>query len=499
VCNADYCDDFPPVGALQSGQIAIYTSSKSGKRFERTNATFQPFKDSHIRIWVEGKDGLGTFNLPIELDPTQAYQRILGFGGAFTDSAGINLNRLSTPARKNLIESYFGDAGIGYTTGRVPMASCDMGTRAYSYCDTEGDLELNTFSLTEEDLTLKIPYIKWAQNLTEDNLRLFATPWSAPGWMKDTGKMVGGGELKGDFNGQYYQTWAKYYSKFFEKYADNGVNFWGLTVQNEPSTGAELNYGWQAMYLSAAMQRDFVKDLLGPELKNSPLTRELKIMINDDQRFMLPESADEIFADQQAASFIDGIGVHWYEDFLFSADILNTTHNRHPDKFILPSEASSGWFLFHGPEMGDWSRGEAYGQDIMTDLQTWAVGWTDWNLCLNEQGGPTFVGNYLDASIIVNSTTDEFYKQPQFYFLGHFSKLIVPYSQRIGLNIQGNSKNLLLDATAYQTPSDQYVVVLQNRHQTKTYKLVLINPSNNNQAADISIENNSIVTLTWQK
>lgn len=309
--------------------------------------------------------------------------------------------------------------------------------------------------------------------------------------------MVGGGSLKGDVDGEYYRTWANYFLRFFEEYHKQGISFWGVTMQNEPSSGASLDYGWQTMYFTPAMQRDFLKNLLGPTLKGSPLTRNLKIMVNDDQRYMLPDTADEILDDKTAASFVDGIAVHWYEDFLFSAQILSTTHEHHPTKFILPSEASNGWLLLHGPDLGDWSRAEDYAKDIMEDLQNWAAGWTDWNLCLDLQGGPTFVGNYLDASIIVNNTADEFYKQPQYYALGHFSKLITPGSQRVDLQISGYSKDLLLDGVAFRTAYAQFVVVLSNRNPATDYQLSLVNPSNSRQSVDIDVKRNSIVSIIW--
>ncbi|KAI1700264.1 glycosyl hydrolase family 30 TIM-barrel domain-containing protein [Ditylenchus destructor] len=368
VCNSTYCDTIPPLGQLGANQTAIYVSSKSGKRFEKTVVSF----GSH--------SAPSLFNLKdveVVVDPSESFQTILGFGGAFTDSVGINLNRLSSAARQNLLQSYFGQSGLGYTVGRVPMASCDFSTHAYSYCDTSGDFNLTTFNLTVEDFVLKVPYIKQARNLA-GVLDLFASPWSAPGWMKSSGEMVGGGTLKGDFNGEYYRTWANYFVRFFEEYHKEGIDFWGVTLQNEPSAGAIPNYSWQAMYFSAAMQRDFAAYLLGPTLKNSTVTSGLKLMVVDDQRYTLPLQPDIIFASDVASNYIDGVAVHWYWDYLFPASLLGATHDHHPDKFILATEACNGYLAPNtGPIMGDWGRGELYGKDIIEDLQNWAIGWVD--------------------------------------------------------------------------------------------------------------------------
>ena len=154
--------------------------------------------------------------ITLKVDASQQYQEIFGFGGAFTDAAGINLNRLSETTRNTLLTQYFSkENGIGYTIGRVPMASCDFSTHEYSYDDVEGDMALDHFSLANEDFIYKIPYILQASELMTpgEELKLFSTPWSAPGWMKTSGEMKGAGQLKGDVNGDYYVTWANYFVK----------------------------------------------------------------------------------------------------------------------------------------------------------------------------------------------------------------------------------------------------------------------------------------------
>ncbi|KIH62099.1 O-Glycosyl hydrolase family 30 [Ancylostoma duodenale] len=321
-----------PVTTIPSGKVLVYVSSLAGKRFQK----------STIPISEDSK----TAAVEISVDARQEFQSIIGFGGAFTDSVGINLNSLSNTTRQRLLEAYFGRNGIGYNLGRVPIASTDFSTREYSYADVEGDMKMAEFSLKDEDFDYKIPYILTAMNLTGGNIRLFASPWSAPGWMKTNGRMKGGGTLKGKVNGPYYQSYATYLVRFVDEEA--------------------------------------------------------------------------IFNDPEATKYVDGIGVHWYLNFLMPASVLTTTHNRHPDKFLLATEACAGSTLIHGPVMGDWYRAEEYAEDIITDLNNFVAGWTDWNLCLDEQGGPNWVSNFVDSPIIVNGAADEFYKQPMFYAMGHF-------------------------------------------------------------------------------
>ncbi|KAK5974806.1 Glucosylceramidase, partial [Trichostrongylus colubriformis] len=138
-----------------------------------------------------------------------------------------------------------------------------------------------------------------------------------------------------------------------------------MTLQNEPSSGALPFYKWQTMFFSAPMQRDFVKVTLGPMLKRNNVTKELKVMTLDDNRFALPSWADIIFNDSEAAKYVDGVAIHWYLDGLIPASVLTTTHNRHPDKFILATEACAGVFFGHGPILGDWYRAEEYAVNII--------------------------------------------------------------------------------------------------------------------------------------
>ncbi|KAI6217975.1 Glucosylceramidase [Aphelenchoides fujianensis] len=474
-------------------KVAVYSSSKNGKRFNRTDVYFK-----------------STRSKPVDHEITINLNK--NFGAAFTDSAGINLLSLSEDLRETLIAQYWGPNGIELTTGRVPIASTDFSTHAYSYLDTENDFNLTTFALAPEDFQLKIPFIKMAQRLRGGALTLFATPWSAPGWMKETGKMVSGGKLKGEFGGQYYETWTRYYLRFFEEYAKNGVEFWGLAVQNEPSLGQVQSAAFISfhnvqnrrellLYYSPADEREFIKQHLGPAIRNHPLTKNLKLMCNDDQRFELPTRPDTANPERLDCRllYVDGVSV-WvvtlssYEDFIFSSKSLNEVHDHHPTKFILATEACNGYsFLDHGPNLGSWEGGEAYGTSIIDDLNHWVAGWTDWNLCLDMTGGPTFVNNSVDSSIIVNAQKNEFYKQPTFYVLGHFSKFIRPSSVRVDMQISNLAEGDLTDGVAFKTPDNQLVVVLQNASGERAFNTT-DRPLN---SITVTLEPNSIYTFVW--
>ncbi|KAH7714361.1 O-glycosyl hydrolase family 30 protein [Aphelenchoides avenae] len=331
-------------------------------------------------------------------------------------------------------------------------------------------------------------------------MRLFASPWSAPAWMKTNGHMKGGGQLKGEFNGPYYKTYSKYFVRFFEEYFKEGVPFWGLTIENEPGAGLIADYEWQAMYLSNAMQKGFAEGLLGPAIRANPITQGLKIMAHDDQRDGIAVAAHEIYNKTTGpADYIDGLGVHWYSQSPF--DTLTEAHNANPDKFILATEACTAYEKWeHAPILGHWERCEAYGHDIIQSILHWVTGWMDWNIALDEKGGPNWVGNNVDSPIIVNNTRDEFYKQPMFYYLGHFSKLVRPGSTRVHSSIVdgANLTSGYLEAVAFTTPKRQRILVLHNRHPNNTYEVAL-EDANIPGSATVTMEPKSISTLVWNK
>ena len=158
------------------------------------------------------------------------------------DAAGINILNISSTLQQKLLTSYFSQDGIEYSIGRIPMASCDFSTSPYSYDDHDGDFQMVNFSLTKEDFHLKIPLMLSAMKMSRRNLTFFGSPWAAPAWMKTNGKMQGAGQLKGVAGDKYHKAWALYFAKFIKAYEDNGVKIWGLTVENEPSTGFIKGY-----------------------------------------------------------------------------------------------------------------------------------------------------------------------------------------------------------------------------------------------------------------
>lgn len=377
-----WCGDLPGTAPVAPG-----SATSSAKRTQHKSpllsnppplppATFSNSSNQHTSHTEQTRDGLGS----IVVDRSSTYQTAIGFGGAFTDAATINIDLLAPPAKDNLMRGYFSAAGLEYALGRVPIGGCDFSTRPYTLDDSNGDLNLTHFALAPEDLQHKIPAIQLANKLRVEPapgrndaptapLRLFASPWSAPYWMKSTNVTGSGGVLLGEPGGAVHQAWAQYLVRFLDAYAAHNITFWGLTCQNEPTDGlAGGLFFFNALGFTAEMMRDFIKTDLGPALRASQHAA-VKLMMHDDQRPYLKEWAKTILGDAEATRFVDGIAVHWYDDAFSSPSLLAEVHTAHPDKFILGTEACTGEIPpVNGPILGSWSRGAAYAKDIIAEF-----------------------------------------------------------------------------------------------------------------------------------
>lgn len=287
--------------------------------------------------------------------------------------------------------------------------------------------------------------------------------------MKDNGDLAGRGKLKGKSGEKYYQTWAKYYVKFLDAYKNEGIDVWGLTTGNEPINGLIPRFPFNCMAFTPAQQRDFVKNDLGPALKEAGYftsvddEASIKIMIVDDQRYTLPFYTSKILGDKDAAKYVSGIAFHWYGNWLAPISILDKMHKSYPKQFLFASEAT----VLGVPKLGNWEGGEQYASDILNDLNHYTTAWVDWNLVLDLQGGPSWVKNWCDAPIIVNTTGGEYYKQPSYYALGHFSKFVIPGSKRIGVKTVGDKWFLpRIQVASFKTPEESIVTVVLNGYDS---------------------------------
>ena len=380
----------------------------------------------------------------VVLDDRITYQTIEGFGGAFTEAAADTLYKLPVKVQDEILNAYFDQAsGHGYTLCRTHINSCDFSLGNYAYTEIDGDVDLEHFSIARDHNVL-IPMIKRAMGLAGPDLRIFASPWSPPAWMKTNGQMNRGGKLKAE----YRDAWARYYVRYIQEYRRIGIDIWGLTIQNEP----EATQSWDSCIYTGEEERVFLRDFLGPALQDTGL-EDVKVIIWDHNRDELFLRAKAVLDDPEAAKYVWGVGFHWYVADKF--ENISLVRDAYPGKVLLLTEAC----VERGPHSGDWSPGELYGRSIIQDLNHGAAAWVDWNMLLNQEGGPNHVGNYCSAPIIADTDTGEVFYQSSYYYLGHFSRFIKPGSKRILCSTNRDA----LEATAVTTDDGSVVVVALNR------------------------------------
>jgi len=429
---------------------------------QQNNSEYEVVKLKNIRAYTTAKNKkqklakstdflIGEFNQPDEHFPTliidakRRFQKIEGFGGALTDAAAETFYKLPVKKQDELITAYFDkENGIGYSLGRTHIHSCDFSSESYSYAKIKGDKNLEHFSIAR-DRKYKIPFIKNVLKKASSEMQLLASPWSPPAWMKTNNSMLQGGKLKPE----YYQTWADYFVRFFEAYEKEGIPFWAMTVQNEPM--AEQR--WESCIFTAKEERDFVKNYLGPTLVKNQMG-DKKIIIWDHNRGIMYQRAKVAFDDPEASKYIWGTAFHWYTGDHFENVKLIT--EAFPDKKTIFTEGCV--FPFDYEKLNEWQWGERYGKSIIHDLNNSASGWIDWNILLDENGGPNHVANYCYAPVIANTKTGELIYMNSYYYLGHFSKFIRPGAQRIVCS--SNHDDLL--ATAFINKDNSIAVVAMN-------------------------------------
>lgn len=389
----------------------------------------------------------------IFVDPTKKFQTFIGIGGALTDASAETFAKLPKEKQTEFINAYF-DAkkGIGYSLARTNIHSCDFSSDSYTYVE-EGDAALKTFSVAHDE-KFRIPFIKQAI-AAAGKLTLFASPWSPPAFMKSNNNMLHGGELKKE----YFQSWANYYVKFIKAYEKEGIPVWGLTVQNEPMAVQT----WESCNFTGEQERDFIKNYLGPTLEKNGMANK-KLIAWDHNRDLLYQRASAVLNDPQAAKYVWGIGFHWYEDWTGGGKIFDNVKRvaeAFPKTHLMFTEGCNE--KFDASQMNSWKYGEIYGRSMINDFNNGTVAWTDWNVLLDEKGGPNHVGNFCFAPVIADTKTGQLNYLSSYYYIGQFSKFIRPGAKRI---ISSSSRGQLL-TTAFENTDGNIVVVVMNQSDEK--------------------------------
>ncbi|MFZ4059024.1 MAG: glycoside hydrolase family 30 protein [Ferruginibacter sp.] len=414
------------------------------------------------------------------VDPSKTFQTFLGIGGALTDASAETFAKLPADKQQEFLKAYYdAKTGIGYTLARTNIHSCDFSSGSYTYVK-EGDSTLASFTV-DHDKQFRIPFIKQVIAAAGGKLTLFASPWSPPAFMKDNNDMLHGGKLKP----QYYGVWANYFTRFIKAYEKEGIPVWGITMQNEPMA----KQIWESCIFTAEEETNFLKNNLGPTMEKEGL-KDVKIIAWDHNRDLVYQRASTILNDPEAAKYLWGIGFHWYEDWsggTLMFDNIRRVKEAYPDKNLLFTEGCNG--PYKTENVTKWKLGETYGRSMINDFNNGTVGWTDWNVLLDETGGPNHVGNFCFAPIHGDTKTGALTYTNAYYYIGHFSKFIRPGAKRI---ISAPSRSSLL-STAFVNEDGKTVVVVMNPGDNE----VVYNLWVGGNAVEVKSKAHSIATLVY--
>ncbi|MFP5439336.1 MAG: glycoside hydrolase family 30 protein [Bacteroidia bacterium] len=374
----------------------------------------------------------------IDVSEGTTFQTMDGFGYTLTGGSVQVINSLNATRKQELLQDVFSATGIGVSYLRVSIGASDLNSTAFTYDDMptgQTDVNLTNFSLSNDNAVIAMLKEILAIN---PNIKIIATPWSAPAWMKDNGSFIGG-----NLKPEYQQAYANYFVKYLQAMRAEGINIEAITPQNEP-----LNPNNNpSMYMAATQQRDFIKNNLGPALQTAGFTTKIIVYDHNPNDTTYPLT---IYNDAAANAFVDGSAWHLYEGEISG---LSTVHNLHPNKNIYFTEQYTA-------AAGD------FGGDLKWHLKNVLIGATrnwsknvlEWNLANDSGFGPYTQGGCTTCKgAITITSSDSYQKNVAYYIIAHASKFVQAGSVRISSNITGNLNNV-----AFKTPQGKYVLIVEN-------------------------------------
>lgn len=412
-------------------ELNLVSTTYSGKT-RQTITTCIPFTDD------DGRE-----EQLLNLYPQITYQTIDGFGGAITESAAYIYSLMPPAQQQRLLEAYFGREHMKYRYVRIPIDSCDFSLGHYEADGDENDASLQSFSFARMEQYI-LPMLTDAERVYGGKLEIMLSPWSPPAYMKTNGERDHGGKLKRC----YWKRWAEYLCRYIDEFRRRGFRVTMLTLQNEPKAVQT----WDSCIYTAQEEKEFLRDFVWPSLIAHGMT-DIQIYIWDHNKERALEWAETII-DEETTSMVAGLAFHWYSGDHFEA--LQMIRERFPGKKLLLSEACIEFSKYSAAE--HLKNAQKYAHDIIGDLSAGMSTFLDWNLVLNEQGGPNHVGNFCDAPFLFDASSGELAEQELQGYLWHFSHFLTPGAARIGLSRYTDA----IEATAFRI-GGQLVTVLLNR------------------------------------
>ncbi|MEO6820455.1 MAG: glycoside hydrolase family 30 beta sandwich domain-containing protein [Ginsengibacter sp.] len=387
-------------------------------------------------------------NAFIDVDSTQIFQTVDGFGFSLTGGSAYVINSMSATDRNNLIKELFGiDAnGIGISYLRVSIGASDMDAAPFTYDDLlsgETDISLDKFSLAKDQNDV-IPVLKeiLAVNPT---IKIMGSPWSPPVWMKDNKNFIGGSLLP-----EYYKVYAQYFVKYIQQMKAEGITIDAITTQNEPLYGGNN----PSMLMNANQQADFIKNNLGPAFNAAGIQTKIVAYDHNCDR---PDFPISVLSDAGARPFVNGSAFHLYGGNITA---LTTVHNAFPDKQVYFTEQYTASTAEFGGDL-KWHVKNV----LIGSMRNWSLNTLLWNLATDASYGPHTAGGCSTCKGAVTIATGVT-RNVGYYIIGHASKFVPPGSVRIGSNNAGD-----LQSVAFVTPAGKKVLIVENDGTSTSFNI----------------------------
>ena len=366
-----------------------------------------------------------------------------GLGGAATEAAAHVFASMPADKQEQMLDFYFG-GGADYRYLRVSIDSCDFSIGHYEAMSNPDDKELASFSLAHDEMEI-MPFIKRAEEKAGRKLPLFLSPWSPPAFMKTTGERNRGGKLLPE----YRAMWAEYICRYIEGYQAHGFVVEYMTVQNEPNA----TQSWDSCIYTGEDERVFVRDFLAPAMKKHGL--DVKIWIWDHNKERVYARALESIQDD-TKDLIDGVAFHFYTGDHFKA--LELLARRFPDKRIVFSE---GCMEYSRKDVGldTWQHALRYAHEYIGDIDHGTTMLFDWNLYLDQQGGPNHVQNFCSAPVMCDLNTKEIIHNPSQKAIALIGQTVKPGSTHIA----SSAWHPEIETVACVQPDGSAALLLLNR------------------------------------
>lgn len=406
----------------------------------------------------------------IVIDETTQYQDIDGFGFTLTGGSAELINKLEKNQRAALLQELFGrgNDGIGMDVVRISIAASDLNETAFTYNDMpvgKTDLELKNFSIEKDQELINV--LKDIQDINP-KIKIFATPWSAPAWMKTNQKLIGGSLKK-----EYYEVYAQYFVKYIKAMQGNGINIFAITPQNEPEhPGNE-----PSLVMTALEQADFIKNNLGPAFENNSI--KTKIIIYD-HNCDHPEYPITVLSDEKANRYIDGSAFHLY---LGDISALSKVHDAFPTKNLYFTEQYTATTTKFEDDL-KWHMKNV----IIGSLNNWSKAAFEWNLANDQNFKPHTPGGCTTCKGGLTINGKKIEKNVGYYIVAQASKFVPAGSKRIASSHLG-----AINTVAFLLPNKQKVLIALN--ETNTDQKFDI--KYNNKFAPINLPSNSVATFIW--